>query len=105
MPKGLENPDGKLESEGLAAKYQNSSKQRHRILTLQLDNVKMSHGQDPDVFLTQVHQLRDEVVHMGVAISDERLTEIVIEGLTDDYDQIKYNAEHDPDFAFPILKS
>lgn len=65
----------------------------------QLNNVTMSHGQDPDVLLTQVYQLPDKMVYMGDAISDERLTDIIIEGLIDHYDQIRYNGKRDPDFS------
>ncbi|CAM9940472.1 unnamed protein product, partial [Sphacelaria rigidula] len=69
--------------------YHNSSKQRRRLLMIQLDNNTMSPGQAPDTFLAKLFQLRDELVHNGEPISDERLTEMVIEGLTSDYDQIK----------------
>ena len=38
----------------------------------------------------------DELVEMGEVIDDDSLLDIVLEGLTDDYLQIKYNAEaHD----------
>ena len=53
-PKGLAKPNGKMAWEALIAKYENSSKQRRRILIRQLDNLKMSPGQDPDEFLTKV---------------------------------------------------
>ncbi|CAN0059457.1 unnamed protein product, partial [Sphacelaria rigidula] len=85
--------------EALVGKYENSSKQRRRILMRQLDNIKMSPGQDPDVFLTKIYELRDQLVYMGEPISDDRLTDIVVEGLTDDHDRIKYDAERDPDFS------
>ena len=56
----------------------------------------MSDGQDPDVFINEMYHLRDELVEMGEVINDDSLPDIVLEGLTDDYLQIKYNAEaHD----------
>ncbi|CAM9555616.1 unnamed protein product, partial [Sphacelaria rigidula] len=85
--------------EALVGEYENSSKQRRRILMRQLDNIKMSPGQDPDVCLTKIYELRDQLVYMGEPISDDRLTDIVVEGLTDEYDRIKYNAERNPDFS------
>ena len=53
-PKGLAKPNGRIAWEALIAKYENSSKQRRRILICQLDNSKMSPGQDPDEFLTKM---------------------------------------------------
>ena len=95
-PKGLAKPNGKIAWEALIAKYENSSQQRRRILIRQLDNLKMSPRQDPDEFLTKMSELRDQLVYMGEPISDDRLTDIVVEGLTDDYDRVKYDAERTP---------
>ncbi|CAN0075050.1 unnamed protein product, partial [Sphacelaria rigidula] len=97
-------PDGKIAWEALVGKYDNSSKQRRRITMRQLDNIKMSPGQDPDVFLTKIYYLRDQLVYMGEPISDYRLTDIVVEGLTDEYDRIKYDAERDPDFSISDIE-
>ncbi|CAM9542979.1 unnamed protein product, partial [Sphacelaria rigidula] len=97
--------NGKSAREGLVAKYQNPSKQRRRLLMRQLDTMTMSPGQDPDVFLAQVFQLRDELVHIGEPISDERLTNIIVKDLTSEYGQIKYNAERDPDFGIGEIES
>ena len=41
---------------------------------------------------------------MGEPISDDRLTDIVIEGLTDDYDRVKYDAERDPDLSISDIE-
>lgn len=55
--------------------------------------IRMSPGRDPDVFMTTVYQLRDQLIYMGEATPDERPTDFVIKSLADDYKQIKYNAE------------
>ena len=55
----------------------------------------MSDGQDPDVFINEIYHLRDELVEIGEVINDDSPLDIVLEGLTDDYLQIKYNAEAD----------
>ncbi|CAM9809971.1 unnamed protein product, partial [Sphacelaria rigidula] len=91
--------NGKSAWEGRVAKYQNSSKQRRRLLMRQLDTMTMSPGQDADIFLARPFQLQDELMHIGEPISDERLTDIIVERVTSEYDQIKYSAEHDPDFS------
>ncbi|CAN0068000.1 unnamed protein product, partial [Sphacelaria rigidula] len=49
--------------------------------------------------------LRDELVHIGEPISDERLTDIIVEGLTSEYDQVKYNAERDPDLSIGDIET
>ncbi|CAM9207672.1 unnamed protein product, partial [Sphacelaria rigidula] len=72
--------------EALIPKFQNSSKQRIRILMRELNNVTMSPGRDPYTFLSKLYQLRDKLDNVGEVISEERLTEIVIEGLTSEYD-------------------
>ncbi|CAM9895274.1 unnamed protein product, partial [Sphacelaria rigidula] len=97
--------NGKRAWEALISKYQNSSKQRIRILMRELNNVSMSPGQDLDTFLSKVYQLRDELDNVGEAISEERLTDIVIEGLTSEYDLIKCNAERDPDLSIQSIET
>ena len=55
----------------------------------------MSDGQDPDVFINEIHHPRDELVETGEVINDDCQLDIVLEGRTDDYVQIKHNAEAD----------
>ena len=59
----------------------------------------MTDGEDPDVFLNEVFFLRDELVDMGEVFNDDSILDIVLEGLTDEYLQIKYSAEADDDFT------
>ena len=45
---------------------------------------------DPDVFFSEVLQLRDEFSDLGETVSDERLTTIILDALPKDmYSQIK----------------
>lgn len=64
----------------------------------------MGKDQDPDIFVAEVYILRDELGHRGEMISEERLTDIVLEGLTDEYDLIKFNLERYPDFIFDEIE-
>ena len=105
QPKGSERPNGIRAWEALISKYQNSSKQRIRILMRELNSTSMSPGQDPDTFLSRVYQLRDELENAGETVSEERLTDIVLEGLTSDYAMIKYNAECDPDISIQDIET
>ena len=59
----------------------------------------MTDGQDPDVFINEVYYLRDESGDMGEVFNDDSILDIVLEGLTDEYLQIKYSAEADNDFT------
>ena len=98
-PKQGELANGKAAWDGLVEKYQNSTRQRRRILKTQLMQMVMSEGQDPDIFINEVNHLRDELVYMGEVFNDDSILDIVLEGLTDDYVQIKYSAEADNDFS------
>ena len=71
----------------------------------ELNSTSMSPGQDPDTFLSRVYQLRDELENAGETVSEERLTDIVLEGLTSDYAMIKYNAECDPDISIQDIET
>ena len=64
-PKSGEIPNGKAAWDGMIAKYQNSTRQRRRILKNPLVSMVMSDGQDPDVFINEIYHLRGELVEMG----------------------------------------
>ena len=99
-PKRGELAHGKAAWDGMVRKYQNSTRQRRRILKQQLSRMVMTDGQDPDVFINDVYYLRDELVDMGEVFNDDSILDIVLEGLSDEYLQIKYSAEADDDFTF-----
>ena len=50
--------DGKQAWLGLQSKYQNNSPQRRRALLRRLDNSVMKPDTDPDVFLSEINQIR-----------------------------------------------
>ena len=83
----------------MVRKYQNSTRQRRRILKQQLAHMVMTDGQDPIVFINEVNNLRDELVDMGEVFNDDSILDIVLEGLADEYLQIKCSAEADNDFT------
>ena len=59
----------------------------------------MTDGQDPDVFINEVYYLRHELVDMGEVFNDDSILDMVLEGLTDEYLQIKYSDKADDDFT------
>ena len=81
-PKRGELANGKAAWDGMVKKYQNSTRQRRRILKQQLSHMVMTDGQDPDVFKNEAHYLRDELVDTGEVFNDDSILDIVLEGLT-----------------------
>ena len=62
----------------MVRKYQNSTRQRRRILIQQLTHMV-------NVFINEVYYLRDELVDMGEVFNDDTMLDMVLEGLTDEY--------------------
>ena len=50
----------------------------------------MTDGQDPDVSINEVYNLRDESVDRAEVLNDDSMLDIVMEGLTDKYLQNIY---------------
>ena len=64
--------------------HQNASPQRRWTLLRRLDNSVMSSDIDPDVFLSQVYQLRDEFGDLGEIVTNEPLTTAILDALPED---------------------
>ena len=73
--------DGKRAWLALQSKYQNNSRQRRRTLLRLLDNSVMKPDTDPDVFLSEINQIRDELSVLDETVSTERLTTIILDAL------------------------
>ena len=82
----------------LLVKYENNSTQRRRTLMRKLDNSKMENGQDPDVFFVQVEQLADDLENMGEPISTHRVMDIILAGMSNEYELIQFQAMKDSEF-------
>ena len=91
--------NGKAAWDGMVAKYQNSTRQRRRMLKQQLNQMAMTNGQEPDIFTIEEYFLRDELVDMGEVFNDDSILDRVLEGLTEEYLQIKYSAGADDHFT------
>ena len=98
-PKRGELANRKAAWDGMVRKHLNSTRQRRCILKHQLSHMVMTDEEDPDVFINEVYYLRDELADMQEVFNDDSILDIVLEGLTDEYLQIKYSAEADDDFA------
>ena len=99
-PKPGRPGDGKQAWVALQSKYQNNSRQRRRTLLRRLDNSVMKPDTDPDVFLSEIHQIRDELGGFDETISMERLTTIILDALPAEmYSTVKLEAILDPDLS------
>ena len=61
--------DGKKAWLALQSKYLSSSRQRKQTLLRRLDNSVMKVDTDPDVSLSEINQLRDELRDLDEAVS------------------------------------
>ena len=68
-----------------------------------LDNSKMEDGQDPDVFFVQVEQLVDDLERMGEPISKHRVMDIILSGMTNEYELTQFQAMKDSEFSLDDL--
>ena len=81
-------------------KYHTTSRQRRRTLLRRLDNSVMRSDIDPDAFLSNVFQLRDELDDLGEIVTGERLTTINLDALLEEmYSTVKMQSVRDPDLG------
>ena len=52
--------------------------------------------EDPDENLTQVFQRRDEAEHIGDSFTEARILDLILKGVSDAYEPIRFAAEQDP---------
>ena len=91
--------DGKETWVALKNKYQNTSRQRRRTLLRRLDNSEMRSDIDPDAFLSEVFQLRDELNDLGETVTDEPLTAIILDALPEEmFSTVKMQSVKRPRF-------
>ena len=90
--------DGRQVWLALKNKYQNTSRQRRRTLLRRLDNSVMRSDINPDVFLSEFFQLRDELSDLGEVVSNKSLVTIILDALPEEsYSTIKVQSIRDPD--------
>ena len=65
----------------------------------------MEQGQDPDDYTFKLREVRGRLYEMGEKISDERFEDILLQGLTDDYEFVKMTSFHSPNFGITDIQS
>ena len=97
--------DGKQAWLALQSKYQNNSRQRRRTLLRRLGNSVMKPDPDPDVFLSEISQIRDELGDLDETISTGRLTTIILDALPAEmFSTVKLEAIRDPDLSLEDIQ-
>ena len=103
-PVSRQQPDRQAAWRAMGEKYLNSSMQRRRVLMRKLNDMTMTPNQDPDEYLTQIFQQRDELEHIGETFTKARILNIILEGLSDEYEPIRFAAERDPDTSLKEIE-
>ena len=60
-----------------------------------LNGKTMRLNQDPNENFTEIFQQRDELEHIGESFTEARILAIILEGLSDEYETIRFAAEQD----------
>ena len=60
-----------------------------------LDGMVMGPNQDPEEYLTEVFQQRDELEHIGESFTEACILDLILEGRSDEYDPIRFATERD----------
>ena len=89
----------------LYTKYNSNSKEARRACYEKLVSSRMEEEQDPDDFTIKLLEIRGRLHEMGEKISDERFEDILLQGLTDDYEFIKMTSFHSPNFGVNEVQS
>ena len=104
-PGSRQQPDGQAAWRAIMGeKYLNSSMQRRCILMRKLNGMTMTPNQHPDEYLTQVFQQRDELEHISETFTEARILDIILEGLSDEYEPIRFVAERDPEISLKEIE-
>ena len=64
-----------------------------------LNGMTMRPTQEPDEYLTEVFQQRSELEHIGESFTEARILYIILEGLSDEYEPIRFAAERNPEIS------
>ena len=82
-PNKGEIPNDVAARNGMVENYQYSMWQKRRMIKHQLQSITMSEGQDPDTFINELCQSKDELVEKGEVINEAILLVIILEGVPD----------------------
>ena len=92
----------------LESKYLKITNETIRATQEALAATSMKEGQDPDEYINEATRLRELLKEMGEPITDRHFMDIVLQGLTAEYRDVKLMTWKDPDFDLlkmqPVLR-
>ena len=90
--------DGQAAWNALTSKYDGCTKEARRACHEKLTTLKMEDKQDPEDFFFKMDDLRQRLAEMGEVVSDERYEDIILQGITNDYDCVREASYRERDF-------
>ena len=97
--------DGQAAFEELCNTYNRVTDEVIRAKMEQMDTTAMNPGENPDDYFNNKIILRGELEKMGEPITDRRFKDICIQGITDEYNDVKLLVFRDPTFALDQIQS
>lgn len=97
--------DGQAAMKELESKYLKVTNEYIRATQKALANTEMHLGQDPDEYINEATVLRERLTEMKEPISDRHFMDIILEGLTDTYKDVKLMTWKDPDIDLSKIQS
>ena len=89
----------------LVKKYDYQSDEVIRTLRAKLEQIRMEPGEDPDEYFLKAARYRAELRRMDEPITDRHFKDIIIQGISSEYDNIKFCVYRDPTFNLDEIQS
>ena len=70
----------------------------------QTERLTMTPNQDLDEYLTHIFQQRSELEHVGETFTEARFLDIILKGLSNEYESIRFAAERDPELSLKEIE-
>ena len=70
-----------------------------------LNGTTMRPNQNPDEYISESFQQRDELEHIGESFTEGRILDITLEGLSDEYKPIRFAAERDLEISLKEIET
>lgn len=82
----------------LTKKHRHKSQEKRLALLARLTETKMRPGQDTDEYVLKAQMICAELADMAKPVTDETYEDIIVRGLTKDYQQVKFALYRHPSF-------
>lgn len=96
--------NGQAALQELEAKYLKITNETIRATQEALAATRMEDGQDPDEYINEATRLRELLKEMEEPITDRRFMDIILQGLTNEYRDVKLMTWKDPEFDLPKMQ-